>query len=105
MNDKVVSQPVAKLLKEAGWRKETGHYWCYFKEDKIHCLFRCPPGQELKEDNYFAPDLLDLTREIRKNTPKYNWRSQRDKFDEILRSQNEVDTAAQMWIEMTQEGL
>ena len=66
MNDKVVTLPMAKRLKEAGWVKFVNFQWWYDEQKKKYVLSYFKPGETLlMEADYFAPDLLDITREIR----------------------------------------
>lgn len=116
MNDKVVSLETAKLLKEAGWEKETELYWYWwgwYDKKKVPEWELIGKGNDDLDDNdYFAPDLLDLTKEIRdifnNRQPTISdaiLTSPFEKFKRILSQKNEVDVAAEIWIALKKEGL
>ena len=107
MNDKVVSQPVAKLLREAGWMKEVELYWRWSGVKKEYCLTSFVGS--IEDNEYYAPDLLDLTREIRDIYGRLAYHNAFPNFvndiNNILWVDNEADAAAQVWLQMKKEGL
>jgi len=106
MKIKYVSLEMAKRLKEAGWVKKTELYWCQYSKYntwKLESFFR---PRELRKSEYYAPDLLDITREIQELCDENPFNANFDgRINAILWEDNEVDYAAEIWVEMKKEGL